>query len=73
MSVYPTGFEIWSHGDLPPGLSIKSLKTGDRSLPVNPDIAQAVFLRGLVDLLGRGTRKMVEEFTSQGLGWVGSA
>jgi len=33
----------------------------------NPDIAQVVFLRGLVDLLGRGTRKMVEDFKSQGL------
>ena len=67
VSVYPSHFEIWSYGDLPPGLSIKSLKTGDRSLPVNPDIAQVVFLRGLLDLLGRGTRKMVEEFKSQGL------
>jgi len=67
VSVYPTRFEIWSYGDLPPGLSIASLKTGGRSLPVNPDIAQVIFLRGLVDLLGRGTRKMVEEFKSQGL------
>ena len=67
VSVYPTRFEIWSYGDLPPGLSIKSLKTRDRSLPVNPDIAQVLFLRGLVDLLWRGTRKMVEEFKSHGL------
>ncbi|MEZ5326912.1 MAG: putative DNA binding domain-containing protein [Verrucomicrobiales bacterium] len=66
-SVYPGRFEVWSYGGLPPGVSISSLKTGDRSLPVNPDIAQVVFLQGLVELLGRGTRKMVEEFRSQGL------
>jgi ATP-dependent DNA helicase RecG len=67
VSVYPSRFEIWSYGDLPTGLSLASLKKGDRSLPVNPDIAQVVFLRGLVDLLGRGTRKMVEDFTSRGM------
>lgn len=67
VSVYPSCFEVWSYGDLPTGLSVASLKKGDRSLPVNPDIAQVVFLRGLVDLLGRGTRKMVEDFTSRGM------
>lgn len=67
VSSHPTHFEIWSYGNLPPGLSIKSLKFGNNSHPVNPDIAQVVFLRGLVDLLGRGIYKMVEEFKSQGL------
>lgn len=67
VSAYPSTFEIWSYGRLPDELSPSLLKTGDRSLPINPDIAQTVFLRGLVDLLGRGTRKMVEEFKSQGL------
>jgi len=67
VSLYPRRVEIWSFGRLPEGLTVASLKTVDRSLPVNPDIAQAVFLRGLVELLGRGTRKMVEEFRSLGL------
>ena len=67
VSVYPARLEIWSFGDLPHGLSVSALKTGDRSLPVNPDIAQVVFLRGLVDLFGRGTRKMVEKFKAQAL------
>ncbi len=72
VSLYPRRVEIWSFGGLPKGLSISSLKKLDRSLPVNPDIAQVVFLRGLVELLGRGTRKIVEEFHSLGLpepGW----
>ena len=67
VSAYPTRFEIWNDGDLPQGLTLASLKKGDRSIPVNPDIAQVVFLRGLVELLGRGTRKMVEEFRSLGM------
>lgn len=67
VSIFPRRLEIWSFGGLPPGLEIRSLKTNDRSVPVNPDIAQVVFLRGLVELLGRGTRKMTEEFRSLGL------
>lgn len=67
VGVYPQRLEIWSYGDLPAGLSDKKLKEADRSLPVNPDIAQVVFLRGLVELLGRGTRKIAEECGSHGL------
>lgn len=67
VSLYPQRMEIWSYGGLPAGLTVRTLKTADRSLPVNPDIAQVVFLRGLVELLGRGTRKIVEEFRSLGL------
>lgn len=72
VSLHPHRIEIWSFGGLPQGLSIGALKKADRSLPVNPDIAQVVFLRGVVELLGRGTRKIVEEFHSLGLpdpGW----
>lgn len=67
MSVYHQRLEIWSYGGLPAGLTVRTLKTADRYLPVNPDIAQVFFLRGLVELLGRGTRKIVEEFRSLGL------
>lgn len=67
VSLYPDRLEIWSYGGLPSGLTVKTLKTADRSLPVNPDIAQVVFLRGLVELLGRGTRKIVEEFRGRSL------
>jgi len=66
VSLYPNRLEIWSYGDLPLGLSIAALKTGDRSLPVNPDIAQVVFLRGWSNC-SVGNRKMVEEFKGQGM------
>ena len=36
-------------------------------MPVNQDIAKVLFLRGLVELLGRGTRKIVEQCKSLGL------
>ncbi|MFP4357051.1 MAG: RNA-binding domain-containing protein [Puniceicoccaceae bacterium] len=67
VGIYPQKIELWSFGHLPAGLTDKKLKEADRSLPVNPDIAQVVFLRGLVELLGRGTRKIAEEFESHGL------
>lgn len=67
ISVYPRRFEIWSPGGLPQGLTVSSLKTADRSMPVNQDIAKVVFLRGLVELLGRGTRKIMEQCKSFGL------
>ncbi|MBU0651979.1 MAG: putative DNA binding domain-containing protein [Proteobacteria bacterium] len=67
VGIYPGRMEIWSYGGLPQGLTVKSLKKTDRSLPVNPDIAQVLLLRGLVELLGRGIRKIVEEFRSLGL------
>lgn len=67
VGIYPRHFEVWSPGGLPQGLSVTSLKTADRSVPVNQDIAKVVFLRGLVDLLGRGTRKIVEQCKSFGL------
>jgi len=66
VSIYKDRFEIWNAGNFPNGITPKSLRTADRSLPVNPDIAQVVFLRGLVELLGRGTRKIVEESDALG-------
>ncbi len=67
ISVYPRRFEIWSPGGLPQGLTVASLKSNDRSMPVNQDIAKIVFLRGLTDLLGRGTRMIVKECKSWSL------
>jgi len=67
VSLYKNRFELWNSGNFPAGITVNNIKTADRSQPVNPDIAQVVFLRGLVELLGRGTRKIVEDFQSQGM------
>jgi ATP-dependent DNA helicase RecG len=52
---------------LPDDLKVNELKKSHRSHPVNPDIAHMVFLRGLIDKLGRGTLKVVDECRKEGL------
>lgn len=67
ISVYPDSFVISNSGHLPDDLKVSELKKSHRSHPVNPDIAHIVFLRGLIDKLGRGTVKLVEECRKEGL------
>ncbi|MCY7421566.1 MAG: hypothetical protein LH478_07465 [Chitinophagaceae bacterium] len=67
ISVYPDSFVISNSGHLPDDLKVSELKKSHRSHPVNPDIAHVVFLRGLIDKLGRGTIKLVEECRKVGL------
>lgn len=55
ISVYPAKIVISNSGNLPVGLSVKDLKKNHSPHPVNPDIAHMVFLRGLIDKIGRGT------------------
>jgi ATP-dependent DNA helicase RecG len=56
----PEELRIWSFGKLPQGLDAASLSQSNRSAPVNPDLAGVFFMLGYVELLGRGTRKIVE-------------
>ncbi len=67
ISIYPDRFVVSNSGHLPDGLKVSELKKSHRSHPVNPDIAHVVFLRGLIDKLGRGTIKVVEECREAGL------
>ncbi|PID89533.1 MAG: transcriptional regulator [Bacteroidia bacterium] len=67
ISVYPDKFIISNSGKLPDDLKIKDLKKNHDSHPVNPDIAHIVFLNGLIDKLGRGTIRMIEECKDAGL------
>lgn len=67
ISVYPDKFIIANSGKLPDKITIQDLKTNHNSHPVNPDIAHIVFLRGLIDKLGRGTIKVIEECKRAGL------
>ena len=65
--LFPQKMDIWNMGLLPSGLTFNKLTKENRSIPVNPDIARVVFLRGIVDLLGRGVSKIVNDFTSYGM------
>ena len=59
--IYPNRLEIWNSGKLPPGLTVADLKREHPSLPPNPDIAQVVYLRELIERTGRGTEKILQE------------
>ncbi|MFA9388446.1 MAG: ATP-binding protein [Prolixibacteraceae bacterium] len=67
ISVYPDKFVISNSGRLPDDIKISDLKKNHDSHPVNPDIAHVVFLRGLIDKLGRGTIRVIEECKDAGL------
>lgn len=67
ISIYPESIDISNSGHLPDDLKAPDLKKNHRSHPVNPDIAHLVFLRGLIDKLGKGTIKVVEECRKEGL------
>jgi len=56
--IYPHKVEITNFGQLhyKPSELLKS----HLSVPVNPDIAQIVFLRGYIDKIGRGTIKIID-------------
>jgi ATP-dependent DNA helicase RecG len=67
ISIYPDNFVISNSGHLPDDLKVSELKKSHRSHPVNPDIAHIVFLKGLIDKLGRGTIRVVELCKTEGL------
>lgn len=59
VSIYPSRIEIWNSGNLPEGLKLADLKRLHPSIPRNPDISQVLYLRGLMDRVGRGTQKIL--------------
>ena len=67
ISVYPDKFVISNSGKLPDDIKVRDLKRNHDSHPVNPDIAHIVFLNGLIDKLGRGTIRVIEECKDAGL------
>jgi ATP-dependent DNA helicase RecG len=59
LSVYPGRIEIWNSGRLPRGISIADLKRVHPSIPPNPDITHVLYLRRLMERVGRGTQKII--------------
>ena len=58
--------EIWSPGGLPKGMTIAKLGKLHHSVPVNPLLAQAMYLRGYIEKVGSGTRDMVTKSRAWG-------
>ncbi len=67
ISVYKDWLMIWNAGDLPKGWTIETLKHKHISEPANPDIANAFFRAGYIEIWGRGTLNIVEYCTRAGL------
>ena len=56
--IYSDRIEITNTGKSP--LKASEFKRDHLSVPVNPDIAHMVFLRGYIEKIGRGTLKIIE-------------
>lgn len=59
--ILPDSLQILNPGGLPDGLTPADLKRDHPSLPRNPDIAHVFFLYGLIEKIGRGTQRIVED------------
>ena len=67
ISIYPDRIVVSNSGNLPNGWKDSDMKKDHRSVPYNPDIAHIVFLRGLIDKLGKGTIKLLDDCKMEGL------
>jgi ATP-dependent DNA helicase RecG len=65
--VYPDRLEIWNSGSLPDGMSPDDLVKGHVSVLRNPDIAHVLYLRGMMEKLGRGCVMIRKACEKQGL------
>lgn len=65
--VYPKRLEIWNSGSLPEGVTPAKLATGHISVLRNPDIAHVLYLRGLMEKLGRGSVMIQKSCIERGL------
>ena len=67
ISLYKDRLEIWNSGELPPGMTLEALKQTHASRPTNPTIARVFYLRGLTELIGCGTNRIVDSCVKTGL------
>ncbi len=67
ISVYDDKLMIWNEGILPEYRTIENLIRKHASKPYNPDIANAFFRSGYIELWGRGTIKIIEICENSGL------
>jgi ATP-dependent DNA helicase RecG len=65
--LYPDRLEIWSSGAFPEGVTPQTLVQGHISILRNPDIAHVLYLRGLMEKLGRGGVLILNACETHGL------
>jgi ATP-dependent DNA helicase RecG len=65
--VYPRRLEIWNSGSLPEGVTLEGLAKGHISVLRNPDIAHVLYLRGMMEKIGRGSLLILNACRDRGL------
>lgn len=60
IGVFKDKMFIYNTGQLPQNWTIKTITSKHRSVPFNPDIANAFFKAGLIESWGRGIEKVIE-------------
>jgi len=61
IAIVPESLRISNPGGLPDGLKPSDLRKDHPSLPRNPDLAHVCFLQGLIEKVGRGTQRILED------------
>ena len=59
--------EVWNPGRLPKGLPVEKLNGEHASLPVNPLLANPVYLAGYIEQVGTGTNDVIDRCVELGL------
>jgi ATP-dependent DNA helicase RecG len=67
ISAYDDKIIFWNEGQLPENWTVESLLSKHPTRPYNPDIANAFFRCGFIELWGRGTLKIIKECELAGL------
>ena len=67
VGIYPERIEIWNSGHFPEGMKPGDLARNHPSLPTNPDIAHVLYLRGLMERIGRGAQMIIKVCHDHGL------
>jgi len=65
--LFPNRLEVWNPGQLPFGMTIAKLKAIHSSIPVNPLLAEPMYLNGTIERMGTGTRDIVHKCKELGL------
>ena len=60
ISIFDDRVEIWNPGKLPPPLTPKDLKEEHKSIPVNPSLANLLFLIKYIERWGTGTNDIIK-------------
>jgi len=65
--LFKNRLEVWNPGHLPYGMTVEKLKQKHSSIPVNPLIAEPLYLAGTIERMGTGTGDIIKQCKRAGL------